>query len=73
MTTAFAAKPPSYAKVMELDRRVRDFPIPPMLRVQCGVVEVPPPTTALVMQRLIGTLLKETSEPSLCFDPAQFC
>ncbi|PIL31283.1 transcription factor [Ganoderma sinense ZZ0214-1] len=61
MTTAFAAKPPSYAKIMELDRRVRDFPIPESLRVRCGVEEDPAPTTALVMQRVLGTLLKETS------------
>ena len=62
MTTAFAAKPPSYAKVMELDRRVRDFPIPESLRVRCGVAENPPPTAAVVMQRVVGTLLKETSK-----------
>ncbi|KAI1790935.1 fungal-specific transcription factor domain-containing protein [Ganoderma leucocontextum] len=61
MNTAFAAKPPSYAKVVELDRRVRDFPIPESLRVQCEVAENPPPTTALVMQRVLGTLLKETT------------
>ena len=64
MTTAFAAKPPSYAKIMELDRRVRDFPIPESLRVRCGTAENPPPTTALVMQRVLGTLLKETSMSS---------
>ncbi|EJF67345.1 hypothetical protein DICSQDRAFT_151630 [Dichomitus squalens LYAD-421 SS1] len=61
MTTAFAAKSPCYSKVMELDRRVRDFPIPASLRVQCGAVEDPPPTTAVIVQRLLGTLLKETT------------
>ena len=62
MTTAFAARPPNYAKVMEIDRKVRDFPVPAALRVQCSEIEIPPPSTGLVMQRMLGTLLKETSE-----------
>ncbi|KAI8981352.1 hypothetical protein BD414DRAFT_419588 [Trametes punicea] len=61
MTTAFGAKQPSYDKVMELDRKVRDFPVPSSLRVRCGVVENPPPTMALNMQRLLATLFKETT------------
>ncbi|EIW63909.1 uncharacterized protein TRAVEDRAFT_157688 [Trametes versicolor FP-101664 SS1] len=61
MTTAFGAKQPGYAKVMELDRKVRDFPVPSSLRVQCGAVEEPAPTTALNEQRLLATLLKETT------------
>ncbi|KAI0714759.1 hypothetical protein C8Q76DRAFT_618064 [Earliella scabrosa] len=61
MTTAFAAKAPSYAKIMEMDKRVRDFPVPTSLRIQCGEVEMPPPSTALIMQRMFGTLLKETT------------
>ncbi|KAI0673870.1 fungal-specific transcription factor domain-containing protein [Trametes maxima] len=61
MTVAFGAKPPNYAKVMELDRKVRDFPVPSSLRVQCGEVENPPPTLALNIQRLLATLYKETT------------
>ncbi|KAI0778886.1 hypothetical protein BD413DRAFT_512633 [Trametes elegans] len=61
MTSAFGAKAPNYAKVMELDRKVRDFPVPAALRIQCGQVENPPPTTALHAQRALATLLKETT------------
>ncbi|KAI0828999.1 fungal-specific transcription factor domain-containing protein [Trametes gibbosa] len=61
MTTAFGAKQPGYAKVMELDRKVRDFPVPSSLRVQCGAVEEPGPTTALCVQRMAATILKETT------------
>ncbi|KAI0652601.1 fungal-specific transcription factor domain-containing protein [Trametes meyenii] len=61
MTVAFGAKQPNYAKVMELDRKVRDFPVPSSLRVQCGEVENPPPTLALNIQRLLATLYKETT------------
>ncbi|TFK85568.1 hypothetical protein K466DRAFT_587982 [Polyporus arcularius HHB13444] len=60
-TAAFGAKSPPYAKVMEIDRRVRDFPVPASLRIQCGDLEIPPPSTALVMQRLLGTLFKEST------------
>ena len=52
----------SYAKVMDIDRRVRDFPVTAPLRIQCGDPETPPPTTALVMQRLMGAMYKEMSE-----------
>ena len=72
MTTAFAAKAPSYAKIMEMDKRVRDFPVPTSLRIQCGEVEMPPPSTALIMQRMFGTLLKETSEWMFCPRHAQY-
>ncbi|KAI0756451.1 hypothetical protein C8Q80DRAFT_1128643 [Daedaleopsis nitida] len=59
MITAFGAKAANYAKVMEMDKHVRDFPVPPWLRVQCGATEVPPPTPALTMQRCLATLYKE--------------
>lgn len=61
MTTAFAAKAPNYATVMEMDKRVRDFPVPAVFRIRCGEVEVPRPSTALTMQRLFATIYKETS------------
>ncbi|KAI0640171.1 fungal-specific transcription factor domain-containing protein [Trametes polyzona] len=61
ITTAFAAKQPGYAKVLELDRKVRDHPVPASLRVQCGSPEECASTTALNMQRLQATLSKETT------------
>ena len=54
MAIAFAAKTPSYAKIMELDKRVRDFPDPPPFP---GESENVPRT----MQNLLATLYKETS------------
>ncbi|KAI8981354.1 fungal-specific transcription factor domain-containing protein [Trametes punicea] len=56
MTSAFGAKPPTYAKILELDRHVRDFNVPSTLRVPCGAPEQPPPSVSLTMQRLIVTL-----------------
>ncbi|EIW87438.1 hypothetical protein CONPUDRAFT_45173, partial [Coniophora puteana RWD-64-598 SS2] len=35
MTTAFSGTPPTYATILELDRKVRDFPVPPHLRPRC--------------------------------------
>ena len=58
MTSAFAAKSPTYTKIMELDKRVRDFPEPP-------VQEVDPRSTddnvVRTMQSLLATLYKESS------------
>ena len=64
MTTAFASKAPSYAKVMELDKRVRDFPVPDVLRVTYDSIDQPctmDMSQTPTLQRLVGTLLKETS------------
>ncbi|KAI0673868.1 hypothetical protein C8Q78DRAFT_967725 [Trametes maxima] len=59
MASAFGAKQPTYAKIIELDRRVRDFPVPPALRLVCGVSETPPAPAHLCMQRLLVTMTKE--------------
>ncbi|KAI0370472.1 hypothetical protein BV20DRAFT_1035925 [Pilatotrama ljubarskyi] len=59
MTSAFAAKSPTYAKIFELDRRVRDSPVPPALRIPCGAPETPPAPLWLTMQRLFVTLARE--------------
>ncbi|EKM57517.1 uncharacterized protein PHACADRAFT_182049 [Phanerochaete carnosa HHB-10118-sp] len=37
--TAFAAAVPQYAKILELDRAVRDFPVLHSLRSKCGLPE----------------------------------
>ena len=63
MTSAFGAKSPTYAKILELDRRVRDSHVPPKLRVACGAAEEnPPASVTLTMQRMFVTLWKESSE-----------
>ena len=63
MTTAFASKSPTYTKIMELDKRVRDFPVPEALRMTYDCVDKPCQgmTQTATLQRLVGTLLKETS------------
>ena len=62
-TTAFESRAPTYPKVMELDRRVRDFPVPEVLRITYATLEGPciDVTQTAMSQRLLGTLLKETS------------
>ncbi|OJT04515.1 hypothetical protein TRAPUB_4785 [Trametes pubescens] len=61
MTATSGAKPPTYAKVFELDRRIRDFPVPPALRIPCGPQEKKVEPIALTMQRLLVTVHKETT------------
>lgn len=62
MGTAFGVKLPLYSVVIDLDRQIRDFPVPSHLRPHCGVVERIPPSPALLMQRLLVLSHKETSE-----------
>ncbi|EJD41354.1 hypothetical protein AURDEDRAFT_138647 [Auricularia subglabra TFB-10046 SS5] len=54
---AFGAKPPPYSTIMQLDKLVREFAIPPTLMIN------PADTTAigLTMQRVTAHILKETS------------
>ncbi|KAI0354702.1 hypothetical protein OH77DRAFT_1425800 [Trametes cingulata] len=59
MTSAFAAKSPTYAQIFELDRRVRESPVPQALKVPCGTPETPPAPLHLTMQRLFVTLARE--------------
>ena len=59
---AFAAKPPTYAKIMELDKCVRDFPDPQCVREP--VVEGPSKVTH-IMQSMIATLHRETTHVNL--------
>ncbi|KAJ7207533.1 kinase-like domain-containing protein [Mycena pura] len=37
MSCAFGAKVPSYTTILELDRKVRDFYVPPQLRTTCAI------------------------------------
>lgn len=65
---AFGAKNPTYATVLQLDRRLRGFPVPPVLQVAgFGHSETrpggfPPDTVMLILQRHIVLAIRETSE-----------
>lgn len=62
MTTAFGAKAPQYSTVLELDRRIRDFPTPWRFRVKCAIQEDEEPGKAVHMQRWFVMSCKEISE-----------
>ncbi|KAG2116363.1 hypothetical protein BD769DRAFT_1629847 [Suillus cothurnatus] len=36
MVNAFGAKTPTYSTILELDRKIRDFPVPPHLQPRCN-------------------------------------
>ncbi|KAL1749276.1 fungal-specific transcription factor domain-containing protein [Schizophyllum fasciatum] len=66
MTTAFNARPPPYATIIELDRRIRDFVVPEYLRPVCSdSVPCNPETTAATpaqsMQRWLVLIQKEST------------
>ncbi|KAI0756452.1 hypothetical protein C8Q80DRAFT_1223696 [Daedaleopsis nitida] len=62
MSSAFAAKSPSYTRIMELDKRVRDFSEPePCLPND----PKKPDEVTLTMQKLLVTLYKETTHLNL--------
>ncbi|KAI1790939.1 hypothetical protein LXA43DRAFT_973323 [Ganoderma leucocontextum] len=66
MTNAFAGKPPAYTRIIELDKRIRDFPDPPCIQPPTG-----PPSTngsdniTRTMQALLVTLAKDTTHLNL--------
>lgn len=62
MTTAFGAKTPQYTTVLELDRKVRDFPVPWRLRIKCGLAVESEPTKVVHIQRWFVMSCKESSE-----------
>jgi hypothetical protein len=62
MTTAFGARLPPYSTILELDRKIRDFPVPKYLQPNCDVAEDPPPSPELTMQRWNVLSFKEASE-----------
>ena len=61
MSTALAAKVPTYAKVLELDRKIRDFPVPWSLRGKCGQTETVTPSMKTSVQRYFLMICKEIS------------
>ncbi|TCD62867.1 hypothetical protein EIP91_006273 [Steccherinum ochraceum] len=61
MNQAFAAKTPHYSTVLDLDRQVRDFPIPWRMRIKCGYPEDIPPTNAIRVQRWFCMACKEST------------
>ncbi|KZP04663.1 hypothetical protein FIBSPDRAFT_1054535 [Athelia psychrophila] len=61
MTTAFGAKVPPYTMVLDLDRKIRDFPVPSYLQPNCNELEMPSPTQELIIQRFIVLSSKEAT------------
>ncbi|KAG9222051.1 hypothetical protein CCMSSC00406_0008036 [Pleurotus cornucopiae] len=59
ISTAFVPKPPPYATILELDRKIRDFPIPSHLRPAC-VTQDQIVGTAYDVQRWFVLCAKET-------------
>ncbi|KAF8630741.1 hypothetical protein AX17_005336 [Amanita inopinata Kibby_2008] len=59
---AFGAKMPTYATVLQLDRKMRAFPVPPHLQVTCygsSSSESVPDTVMLTLQRHIVLAIRE--------------
>ncbi|KAM5539954.1 hypothetical protein V8D89_006457 [Ganoderma adspersum] len=66
MSTAFSAKPTTYVRVIELDKRIRDFPDPACIQPPTGTL--PTSTSDNVtrtMQALFVTLMKDTTHLNL--------
>lgn len=59
MSAAFAARVPAYAKVLELDRKIRDFPVPWSMQGKCGLNEGAEPSKTTHMHRFLCMTLKE--------------
>lgn len=64
---AFGAKTPTYATILQLDRKFRAFPVPPVLQVAgFGSSESRPggfpQTVMLMLQRHIVLAIRESSE-----------
>ncbi|KAF8650271.1 hypothetical protein AX16_005325 [Volvariella volvacea WC 439] len=59
MASAFGAKHPPYATIIDLDRQIRDSYVPEHLRPVCDGGMVPPRDHILVMQRWIVLSAKE--------------
>lgn len=64
---AFNAKMPSYATVVQLDRKMRAFPVPPLLQVNC-YGQAPPSgagdSAMLTLQRHIILAIREACKYS---------
>jgi hypothetical protein len=69
---AFGAKMPTYATVLQLDRKLRAFPVPPVLQVAGFGNSEPrqggyPETITLTLQRHIVLAIREMSTSQPCF------
>jgi hypothetical protein len=63
---AFGGRTPTYATVLQLDRKIRGFPVPPVLQVAGFGNSEPrsggfPDTVMLTLQRHIVLAIRETS------------
>ncbi|KAF5387497.1 hypothetical protein D9757_006516 [Collybiopsis confluens] len=58
MEQIFGSSRPAYNAIIDFDRKIRDFPIPTNLRIQCGDLESRP---EVYMQRLIILSYKENT------------
>ena len=68
---AFGARTPTYATVLQLDRKMRAFPVPPVLQVPGFGSSEPrpggfPDSIMLTLQRHIVLAIRETSELQFC-------
>ena len=61
MTTAFGAKVPPYSTVLDLDRKVRDFPVPPHLRPNCTLPNFEQMLPSFFMRGFFVVSSKESS------------
>lgn len=74
---AFGAKNPTYATVLQLDRKLRGFPVPPVLQVAGFGSSEPqtegfPDTAMLTLQRHIVLAIRETSKSLVMILRTQF-
>ena len=75
---AFGAKTPSYATVLQLDRKLRAFPVPPILQVvgfgstDASVQGSYPDTVMIILQRHIVLAIREMSTTFLAIPRVLF-
>ncbi|KAG1825317.1 hypothetical protein EV424DRAFT_1471772 [Suillus variegatus] len=62
MVNAFGAKTPTYRTILELDRKIRDFPVPPHLQPRCATSETL--TKAAILQQVQTSFLLTNKETS---------
>ncbi|KAI9566398.1 hypothetical protein HD554DRAFT_2025751, partial [Boletus coccyginus] len=58
LVAAFGATIPSYSTILELDRKIRDFPIPSYLQIRCSSDTRPRPQ--VILQQLLVLTMKES-------------
>ncbi|KAG2106993.1 uncharacterized protein F5147DRAFT_746108 [Suillus discolor] len=63
MVNAFGAKTPTYGTILELDRKIRDFPVPPHLQPRCPTSETL--TKAAILQQVQTSFLLTNKETTL--------